>query len=57
MAKPGNDDRYHVYPLNDLREHIIEGECWCGAYDDDGVIIHNALDGREKFETGERKRS
>lgn len=49
----------HVYPLNDLREHATDGtECWCGAEEDDeGIVVHNSADGREAFETGERKPS
>jgi len=48
----------HVYPLNDLRDHIVEGrDCWCHPeYDEEhDVLIHNSLDGREKYETGELK--
>jgi len=45
----------HVYPLNDLRDHIVEGrDCWCHPeYDEEhDLLIHNSLDGREKYETG-----
>lgn len=46
----------HVYPLNDLRDHITEGaDCWCRPTIDGDLVIHNALDEREKIETGERK--
>lgn len=47
----------HVYPLNDLREHEMSKECWCrpDVDEDDGVCVHNALDGREAYENGERK--
>ena len=48
----------HVYPLNDLRDHIVEGrDCWCHPeYDEEhDLLIHNSLDGREKYETGELK--
>ena len=48
----------HVYPLNDLRDHVVEGKtCWCDPeYDEEhDVLIHNSLDGREDYETGERK--
>lgn len=49
---------YHVVPINDLREHCSDGEqCWCKPREEDGVIVHNSMDGREKFETGERKLS
>ena len=48
-----------VYPLDDLRDHVIDGgPCWCRAEENiDGSIIHNSLDGRELFETGQRKLS
>ena len=46
----------HVYPTNDLREHVTVGlECWCKPrVDEDDVIVHNALDGREQWETGRK---
>lgn len=53
---------HHIYPENDLRDHITDiklGMCWCkpeveyeGA---ETIYIHNSMDGREKYETGERK--
>jgi len=46
----------HVYPINDLRKHSLR-DCWCRPVDDDGVIVHNSLDGREEFQNGERKLS
>ncbi len=52
----------HVYPLEDLREHQVgQGDgtqCWCGPKRDEecqGVVVHNALDGREEYEDGSRK--
>jgi len=49
---------WHVVPLDDLREHETNGSCWCKpTLDDEGaepIWIHNSLDGREAFETGER---
>jgi len=43
----------HIYPVNDLRDHVTNGEpCWCRPAVDDGVTIHNAMDGREQWETG-----
>jgi len=49
----------HVVPVNDLREHSTDSDvtCWCNPATEDGVIVHNSMDGREKFETGERKPS
>ncbi len=55
---------HHVYPLNDLREHVTDdsAECWCKPEHEivppaGEVIVHHSMDGREKFETGERKPS
>jgi hypothetical protein len=51
--------RNHVYPVSDLRKHETEGEdCWCQPIIDEyGVVVHNSMDQREKYETGERKPS
>jgi len=60
MTNVDNIPRYHVYPLNDLREHKTEDHvsCWCKPYmDEEGVIVHNSMDGREAFESGLRKPS
>ncbi len=50
------DEWQHVYPVNDLRDHETENgpACWCKPEVDGDVVIHNALDGRELIETGER---
>lgn len=49
---------YHIIPSNDLREHDTDIRCWCRPVEDDeGVIVHNSMDGREKYETGMRKPS
>jgi hypothetical protein len=50
----------HVMPVNDLREHDACIDCWCGptpAEDEPRVIVHHSMDGREAFETGERRPS
>lgn len=39
--------KVHVVPVNDSREHVLPGKCWCGTRLDDGVTIHNSADGRE----------
>lgn len=57
IAKPLENGMIHVMPIDDLRDHGIDG-CWCSsqALDDrPDIIVHNALDGREKYERGERK--
>lgn len=49
-------EQWHILPQNDLREHEDKLSCWCyPLLTSEGVIIHNALDEREKYETGERK--
>jgi hypothetical protein len=51
-----NCDVYHVYPIGDLREHSTDGgACWCAPRTEPGIVIHNSMDGREFYETGERK--
>jgi hypothetical protein len=47
-------DKYHVIPCEDIRSHEESEKCWCKPNDEEGVIVHNALDGREDFETGKR---
>ena len=47
------DGQLHVVPVNDLRDHVTSVDCWCCPIDDDGIIVHNSLDGREKYENGE----
>lgn len=49
-----SESEIHVMPSDDLREHVVSRACWCNPEDEEGVIIHNALDGREEFETGKR---
>ncbi|EGY53137.1 hypothetical protein [Neisseria shayeganii] len=44
----------HVIPLNDYREHDQSRDCWCcPTVNDDGLVIHHAMDGRERYESGE----
>ena len=47
-------DGNHVVPVDDLREHSVT-DCWCCPTDDDGIMVHNSLDGREQYERGERR--
>jgi hypothetical protein len=47
----------HVIPLQDFRPHEASAGCWCGPRplpDAPSVYVHNALDGRELIERGER---
>lgn len=51
-------DPIHSIPFNDLREHECSLDCWCKPTpleDEPLVIVHHAMDGRELYETGERK--
>lgn len=58
MTSPFLTQRWHVVPIDDLREHEDSAQCWCRPSEDDeepGVWVHRAMDGREAFETGERR--
>lgn len=44
----------HVIPINDLREHQCDTQCWCQPVIDDDVCVHNALDQRETYEQGRK---
>lgn len=55
-----NIELFHVVPIADLRDHELSLDCWCKPYvdeEEESLIIHNALDGREDFELGIRKPS
>ena len=41
---------YNVVPINDLREHIQNNQCWCNPDYDDGVYVHHSADNRELTE-------
>ncbi len=48
----------YVVPIGDLKWHQADSKkCWCKPTADDGLIIHNSMDGRELYERGERKPS
>jgi hypothetical protein len=41
-----------------LRAHFLSEHCWCHpVLDEDGIVRHNAADGRERYETGQALRS
>jgi hypothetical protein len=52
---------FDVIPIDDLRPHKEGPACWCKPRVEEceggDIVVHNSLDGREKFETGERKPS
>jgi hypothetical protein len=48
-------DNWHVYPINDLVEHISEGDgCACGPTPrlegEAWIYVHHSIDGRELTE-------
>lgn len=48
----------HIIPIDDLKEHEHSDQCWCRPARDseeNRVVVHNSLDGREQYETGERQ--
>jgi len=49
----------HIIPMDDLRDHCLDCECWCcpGLDEEHWVATHNSADGREDFESGLRKPS
>lgn len=50
-------DRWHILPVNDLRDHVEHDRCWCRPEWLDGdeiVLVHNSMDGRESYEQGRR---
>lgn len=50
----------HVTPCDDLREHSLTPLCWCNPRrdsDDPEIVLHNAMDQRERYENGEAKAS
>ena len=52
-----NDQTIHVIPVNDYREYITDKNCWCNPLEDEeepNIIIHNSMDQRELYETGQR---
>lgn len=56
----GTLHREHIFPQDDYRPHELDetGCCWCKpAFDPHNpvILVHNAMDGREDFETGVRR--
>lgn len=49
------DHTRHVIPTDDLKSHQPTAQCWCRPFDDEGVLVHNAMDKREEFERGRLK--
>ena len=45
------DGQRHVSPIDDIKMHDLGTDCFCRPQNDEGVVVHNSLDQREKFET------
>jgi hypothetical protein len=43
-----------VAPVDDLKPHISGEKCWCTPFWEDEILIHNSMDGREKYEQGRK---
>lgn len=41
------NNRGHVLPIGDSREHKLSTRCWCKPKVDSEIVSHNAKDGRE----------
>lgn len=51
------DANIHVAPLDDLKPHVLSVDCWCRPQiddEEDSILNHRSMDGREAFESGER---
>ena len=56
MTRVRMNGYYHVIPVDDLREHEPFVSCWCRPVPDieeETILLHNALDRRELYETGQ----
>ena len=53
-----SENGFHVLPINDLREHEENGNCWCIPrieYEEFiPIYIHNSMDRREEYEQGRK---
>jgi hypothetical protein len=54
---PGDEQALcHIIPLGDFKEHEVSRACWCHPRvheEHPDVILHNAMDQRDKLERGE----
>jgi hypothetical protein len=60
IDEPDNRHEVHIVPLNDSGEHEFVSACGCRPVQDDEdpeIWTHNSYDGREEFDSGERKLS
>lgn len=47
---------YHVIPVDDLKPHALSASCWCKPdvpEDEELLLIHNSMDRRELYESGQ----
>ena len=45
----------NTVPAHDIRNHLSGKNCWCRPVDEGDVIVHNAADGRERYQQGDAK--
>lgn len=56
LVQPIDGGQIHVTPIDDYRPHDDLATCWCKPRqdaEDPTIWIHNSLDRRESYETGE----
>lgn len=54
--EPDHVGMFHVFPINDLKEHTCV-DCWCKPEVDNeapGLLVHNSMDKREEYEEGRK---
>ena len=57
VVTSATDDETHIIPTCDTEPHQLEDTCHCYPFWEESACayVHNSFDGREAFETGERK--
>jgi hypothetical protein len=50
-CRPGSPEN-HVVPIEDLKPHFLDGDCWCCPTHDVDLFVHHSMDRREEYETG-----
>ena len=56
LHHPDSEGDLHVTPNDDFKPHLIAACCWCSPTRDcrdPSIVIHHALDQRERYESGE----
>lgn len=54
LVREARGEPTQVIPLDDLRPHSTDDPCWCKPFIEDGIVVHNSMDGREQYEAGRK---